>query len=186
MTWSGWVVGAVAALALSGCSAGGETAAGETSPAETPSLVIPEVGRPLEVGADACALLDEGQRRELGLPGVVRGDGDGTCDLHRDARRPDESDYLRIVVFAEGGLADQYAQCGTLDCSRWTTDSIDGYPVIRAADELTAKYGGCKIFLGVSDTSVVTFVDVAVDSGAGGEDCARAERAAGMVLVTLG
>ncbi|OLF11170.1 hypothetical protein BLA60_14400 [Actinophytocola xinjiangensis] len=171
---------------LSGCSDEGANPTPASEPAEQTSLVIPEVGRPLEVGADACALLDERQRRELGLPGVVRGDGDGTCDLHRDAQRPDESDYLRIVVFAEGGLADQYAQCGTLDCSRWTTDSIDGYPVIRAADELTAKYRGCKIFLGVSDTSVVTFVDVAVGSGAGGEDCARAERAAGMVLVTLG
>lgn len=95
--------------------------------------------------ADLCALLDESQRQELGLPAVGQGDdtGSGTCDLHADPEREDSSNYLRLVVIGEGGLADQHAQCGTLDCPQWTIDNVDGYPVIRARDEITSKYGSC-------------------------------------------
>lgn len=61
----------------------------------------------------------------------------------------------------------------------------NGYPVIGAIDEMISKYGSCKIFLGVADAAVVAVVDVKIDSSAGGPDCARADRAASMVLATL-
>lgn len=93
------------------------------------SLDIPPVEQPLDVSAfvaDPCALLDESQRHELRLPAAGQGDdtGSATCDLHEDPEHKDSSNYLRIVIFSEDGLVDQYAQCGTLDCSEWTTGNI--------------------------------------------------------------
>jgi hypothetical protein len=88
-------------------------------------------------------------------------------------------------VIGDGGLADQYAQCGTLDCSQWTTDNVEGCPVIRATDEIISKYGSCKVFLGVADKATVAVIDVRITSSADGPDCDRADRAASMVLATL-
>lgn len=182
-------------LTICGCAASpdrADTSTREsTAPTEAPSsLVVPPVAQPLDVRAfvsDPCALLDDSQRRELGLPAASNGDdsGDSTCDLHVDPERKDPSNYLRLVVFADGGLADQYAQCGTLDCSRWTTDGVGGYPVIRATDEMLSKYGSCKILLGVADDAVVAFIDVRTDRAADGPDCERADQAATMALATL-
>lgn len=183
------------AIALCGCAGGADTEQsapdGSTSTVAAPhSLEIPAVARPLDVSAvsnDPCALLDESQRRELGLPAVGEpGDtSDSTCDLYVDAGHKDESNYLRLVVFDEGGLDDQYKQCGTLDCSQWTVEAIGGYPVIRAVDEMTSKYGSCKLLLGVGDDAVIAIIDVRIDASADGSDCDRAVRAATMVLKTL-
>lgn len=182
-------------VAAAGCTGGSDAAepssSEPTSTAATPaSPDIPPVAQPLEVSAfaaDSCALLDESQRRELGLPAAGPGEGtsDSTCDLHADPEHKDTSNYLRLVVFDDRGLADQYAQCGTLDCSQWTTDTIDDYPVIRATDEMISMYGSCKLFLGVADDAAVAVVDVEVDASAVGPDCDRAERASSMVLETL-
>ena len=180
---------------VSGCTGGSDAAepsSGEASrtTAAPASLDIPPVESPLEVTAfvaDPCALLDESQRHELGLPAAGQGDDTGstTCDLHADPERKDSSNYLRLVIFGEDGLADQYAQCGTLDCSQWTTDNIGGYPVIRATDEMISKYGSCKLFVGVADNAVVAVIDVKIDPSADGPDCDRADRAASMALATL-
>jgi hypothetical protein len=182
-------------VAVAGCTGGSNAAEPSSSePTSTTapptSLDIPPVAQPLDVStfaADPCALLDESQRQELGLPAASKEDdtGSSTGDLHADPESKDPSNYLRLVIFADGGLADQYAQCGTLDCSQWTTDTIGGYPVIRATDELTSKYGSCKLLLGVADDATVAVVDVRIDTSADGPDCDRAERAAKMVLATL-
>jgi hypothetical protein len=178
----------VAGVAVGGCaSESADTPTGEsvTSPVST-SVEVPPVERPLDVRAfvdDPCALLGESQRRELGLPTTQA--RDATCDLRADAEAEGASTYLRLVVFGDVGLADQYAQCGTVDCAQWSLDAVDGYPVIRATDEMIAEYGSCKIFLGVADDASVAVVDVVVDPSAGGPDCARADRVAGMVLVAL-
>lgn len=142
------------------------------------------VARPLDVSAftaDSCGLLDDSQRSELGLTTVRRQDGNA-CDLDTD---DDPMSYLRLVVFGTGGIADQYAQCDTLDCSQWTTDAIDGYPVIRATDKLISKYGSCKLLLGVADDATIAVIDVQVDTTADGPDCERADRVASMTLATL-
>lgn len=182
-------------VVVSGCAGGtdateppsGEPTSTITAPA---SLEIPPVAQPLDVRAfvaDPCALLDESQRQELGLPAAGQGDdtGSGTCDLHADSEQKDSSNYLRLVVFGDGGLTDQYAQCGTLNCSQWTTDNIDGYPVIRATDEMISKYGSCKIFLGVADDAAIAVIDIKTDPSADGPDCDRADQAASMALTTL-
>ena len=186
----------VGSIAMSGCADGADT--GDSAPggskstvAQPPSLEIPAIARPLDVSAvsaDPCALLDESQRHELGLPAVgQRGDtSDSTCDLYVDAGHKDESNYLRLVIFGDGGLDDQYKQCGTLDCSQWTVETIGGYPVIRAVDEMTSKYGSCKLLLGVADDVAIAIIDVRIDTSAHGPDCHRAVRAATMVLTTLG
>ncbi|OLF14740.1 DUF3558 domain-containing protein [Actinophytocola xanthii] len=178
---AGWV-------AVAGCgSDSGDSPAGEsvTSPLST-SVEVPPVARPLDVGTfvgDPCALLDEFQRRELGLPRTQA--REATCDLRADGETADSSTYLRLVIFEDVGLTGQYAQCGTVDCSQWSVDQVDGYPVIRAPDEMIAEYGSCKIFLGVADDASVAVIDVVVDPSAGGPDCERADRVAGMVLATL-
>jgi hypothetical protein len=150
-------------------------------------LTIPPVVRPLDVSAfaaDSCGLLDDSQRAELGLTTVRRQDdtSGNACDLDTD---DDRTSYLRLVVFDTGGLADQYAQCGTLDCSLWTTDTIDGYPVIRATDKMISKYGSCKLLMGVADNATVAIIDVQVEATVDGPDCERADRVAGMTLATL-
>lgn len=182
-------------VAVSGCTGGSDAAEPPsrepTSTTAAPaSLEIPPVTQPLDVSAfvaDPCALLDDSQRHELGLPAAGQGDdtGSNTCDLHADPEHKDPSNYLRLVVFGDGGLADQYAQCGTLNCSRWTSDYIDGYPVIRATDEIISKYGSCKTLLGVADDATVAVIDVKIDSSADGPDCDRADRAASMALAKL-
>lgn len=93
--------------------------------------------------------------------------------------------YLRPVVFDDGGLDDQDEQCGTLDCSQWTVEAIGGDPVIRAVDEMTSRYGSCKVLLGVADDKTFAIIDVRIDTSADGPDCDRAVRAANMVLTTL-
>ena len=47
------------------------------------------------------ALLDESQRRELGLPAAGQGDDTGstTCDLHTDPERKDSSNYGSCKLF---------------------------------------------------------------------------------------
>jgi hypothetical protein len=182
---------AVSAVVLAGIVAGcssGEPSRPTGSTTHPPSLTIPPVTRPLDVSAfaaDSCGLLDDSQRGELGLTTVRRQEEDtsgNACDLDTD---DNPTSYLRLVVFDTGGLADQYAQCETLDCSQWTTDTIDGYPVIRATDEMISKYGSCKLLLGVADNATVAIVDVQVDTTASGPDCDRADSAASMTLATL-
>jgi hypothetical protein len=180
------VIAVVLAGMVAGCSSG-EPLRPAGSTTQPPSSTIPPVARPLDVSAfaaDSCGLLDDSQRGELGLTTVRRQDGTSgnACDLDTDG---DPMSYLRLVVFDTGRLADQYAQCETLDCSQWTTDAIDGYPVIRAADELISKYGSCKLFLGVADNATVAIIDVQVDTTADGPDCERADHVASMTLVTL-
>jgi hypothetical protein len=176
-------------VVAAGCSGGSERASSGPATSST-APAIPPVVHPLEVSgfaADPCALLGESQRHELGLPAAGRGSdaGSSTCDLHADPARKDSSNYLRLVVFEGAGLADQYKQCGTLDCSQWTIDDIDGYPVVRATDEMTAKYGSCKLLVGVADDAVVAVIDVKIDPSADGPECDRADQAASMALATL-
>lgn len=188
-------VALVGVVAMSGCTGGSDAAEppqGEPTPTTgaPASLNIPPVAQPLDVSAfvaDPCALLDDSQRDELDLPAAGQGEdtSGSTCDLHADPVHEDPSNYLRLVVFDDGGLADQYAQCGTLDCSQWTVDDIGGYPVIRATDEMISKYGSCKLLLGVADDAVVAVVDAVIDSSADGPNCDRADLAASMVLATL-
>jgi hypothetical protein len=84
------------------------------------------------------------------------------------------------VIFDDGGLNDQYAQYGTLDCSQWTIDTTGGYPVLRGTDEMISKPN-----LDVADDTAVAVVDVEIDTSANGPDCDRAERASSTVLETL-
>jgi Protein of unknown function (DUF3558) len=180
------VIAVVLAGIVAGCSSG-EPSRPAGSTTHPPPLTIPPVARPLNVSAfaaDSCGLLDAPQRSELGLTTVRRQDGasDNACDLDTD---DDPTSYLRLVVFDTGGLADQYAQCDTLDCSQWTTDTIDGYPVIRATDEMISKYGSCKLLLGVADNATVAIIDVQIDTTADGPNCERADRVASMTLATL-
>jgi hypothetical protein len=183
---------AVAVLALvAGCAteSGGEPrSATPTAPAK-PSLDVPPVSKPLDVAAfadDPCALLDESQRAALGRPDAVapKDNSSTLCDLHADAAHRDPVNYLRVGVYPEGGLASLPGQCGTLDCSRWTTDTISGYPVIRANDKITAL-GGCKLYLGVADATMVVIADIEAKAGADGPTCDRADDTASAVLETL-
>jgi hypothetical protein len=181
---------AVSAVVLAGIVAGcssGEPSRPAVSATHPPSLTIPPVTRPLDVtafAADSCGLLSDSQRGELGLTTVRRQEdkSGNACDLDTD---DDPTSYLRLVVFDAGGLADQYAQCETLDCSQWTTDTIDGYPIIRATDEMISKYGSCKLLLGVADNATVAVIDVQINTTADGPNCERADRAASMTLATL-
>ncbi|WP_460399223.1 DUF3558 domain-containing protein [Actinophytocola sediminis] len=183
-------------IAASGCSErSGEARSSTPSPTKTTipapaSLEIPPVAQPLDVSpfaADPCALLDDSQRRELGLPTPVPEyfPDYKICYLHVDTERTDPLNFLQLVVFGDEGLADQYAKCNTLDCSQWTTDSVDGYPVIRARDDLTSKSGSCKIFLGVADNASVAITNAAHDPDADGPGCERADRAATMTIAAL-
>jgi hypothetical protein len=181
---------AVSAVVLAGIVAGcssGEPSRPTGPTTHPPSLTIPPVTRPLDVtafAADSCGLLSDSQRGELRLTTVRRQEdkNGNACDLDTD---DNPTSYLRLVVFDAGGLADQYAQCETLDCSQWTTDTIDGYPVIRATDEMISKYGSCKLLLGVADNATVAIIDVQINTTADGPNCERADRAASMTLATL-
>ena len=83
-------VGLLLATAV-GCAGGSDSAVQPTvtspSTVEPAPLEIPPVTDPLDVSAfvaDPCALLDEAQRADLGLPEAV--EGSASCDLHADRR----------------------------------------------------------------------------------------------------
>ncbi|MGQ0839854.1 DUF3558 family protein [Actinokineospora sp.] len=184
----------LAALLAAGCSSSSPTAAGPAaSGSSRPStLDIPAVPAPLDAKAfadDPCTLFGDAQRAELALA-VSRVDdsaGRKACDLSADPGNPRPLEFLRVQVMSDRGLAVLYAQCGSsasARCDTWSTATVDGYPLIRANGETEAKYGSCKQFLGISDRSVILLNDVRAGS-ATAPDCARADRAAAMILAKL-
>ena len=182
-------------VAPTGCadSDGAPREPSETSKTGKADLSIPSVHDPLDVSDFAkqpCSLIGPAARAEIGLPDSVYtpAENPARCDLQVDGDKPDPVNYQRIVVMLDGGLRDAYAQCGvvkSIDCSQWTVGEVDGYPTIRANGKPEAKYGMCRLYLGVADDAQVAIIDVRVDPDADGPDCERAEKSAVEVLAAL-
>lgn len=185
------VLAASVVAVVSGCGGSAGGSAGSPPMSSVGRLDIPRVSEPLDVGrfaTDPCALVGVSDRSALGLPDTSYDatENPAGCDLQVDGDRPDPVDYLRIVVTPDGGLRDVYAQCEvvkSIDCSRWSLDSIDGYPVLRANGP-EAEHGVCRLYLGVADDAQIAIVDVRA-AAADGPDCERADRSAADILATL-
>lgn len=177
-----------AATLAGGCSGAPDQGSSPVTPDS--SLDIPAVGTPLDAGPyldDACALLDQRQRAELGLTAADEvPSGLGACEL-----RESDDAYLSVrVEILPGGLTFRRDRCARPElsgspCDTWTADSIDGYPVIRANMKVS-KTLLCRLFLGIADDTTVSIFDNRIGrAGSGGPNCATADRAAAMVLATL-
>lgn len=184
------LVGAAIAVALCSCATAEPTAPAASTPVSTTAVVldIPSVDAPLDPGpldTDPCAVLGESKRAALGLPSATtkREVGGPACHLAADGAGP--ADYLRIKL--NYGLTRVAGQCGSspgVRCDGWSVETIAGYPAILANGDLEARYGSCKLLLGISDTTSVLLVD-ARSTPAAGPDCVRATEVAALVVAAL-
>lgn len=176
------VLGVLACLAvLAGC--GDDSTEPPAEPPAGHSLDIAPVPADLDLGKvdDACGLLDQAQRDELGLP-VVKARSTRMCDLGT------EDDPARLTVSFDLPALDRVVErCGeaevsTDDCDAWTADTVEGYPVVRApvpAGSLTL----CRVYLGATGSSSILITDSQGQQGEPG--CSLADETAGFILETL-
>jgi hypothetical protein len=128
----------------------------------------------------------------LGLPVSEKDDMGGrvACEWRKDNGSPLE--VLRVQVLKNYGLAKISAECKT-GCDTWPVTEVAGYPAIHANGRLESKYGMCRLYVGLSDSSslLVTDGDVeamqkaATQGTVSGPKCDRADQAAALVVQRL-
>jgi hypothetical protein len=187
----------VLAAALTACSDGSPPAAQlptSTSRA-VPPMQIPPVQNPLDAAkfpADACTLITTQDATGLGMPVSEKDDMGGRigCEWRKDNGSPLE--VLRVQVLKNYGLAKIAAEC-KISCDTWSVTEVAGYPAIHANGQLESKYGMCRLYVGLSDSSSVLVTDgdieamqkAATQDTASGPKCDRADQAAGLAVQKL-
>jgi hypothetical protein len=180
----------VLAAALTACSGG-------TTPAAPPSTTntVPTVRNPLDTAkfpADACALITQREAAGLDLPVSEKDDMGGrvACEWRKDNGSPLE--VLRVQVLKNYGLAKISAEC-RIGCETWSATEVAGYPAIHANGQLESKYGMCRLYVGLNDSSSLLVTDgdieamrkAATQGTASGPKCDRADQAAALVVERL-
>ena len=180
----------VLAVTLTACSSGTTPAA---PPPTSTSRAIPAVQNPLaRFPADACTLITSQEATGLGLPVSEKDDMGGriACQWAKDNGSPLE--VLRVQVLKDYGLAKISAEC-KIGCGTWSVTEVAGYPAIRANGQLESKYGMCRLYVGLSDSSSLLVTDgdpegmqkAATQGTASGPKCDRADQAAALVVQKL-
>jgi hypothetical protein len=181
----------VLAAALTACSGGNAPA----TPLASTSRTVPTVQNPLDVSrfpADACALITAQEATGLGLSVSEKDDMGGrtACEWRKDNGSPLE--VLRVQVLKNYGLAKISAEC-KIGCNTWPVTEVAGYPALHANGQLESKYGMCRLYVGLTDSSSVLVTDgdietmqkAATQGTASGPKCDRADQAAALVVRKL-